>query len=79
MKILVFYAGLLYEEFAYKEGFRHLQTTCNPEIYNGAYAYIPAANTASHEHARCWYRMDGTPVLIADVPKELLLLMLLIT
>lgn len=74
--IFVFYAGQLHEELASMKDFKHMQVTCDPEIYNGAYVYNPLDIRSG---ARLWYRMDGTPVLLDDVPKELRLLVLLLT
>lgn len=74
--IFVFYAGQLYEELASFKAFRAMQTTCTPEIYNGAYVYNPLDIRSG---ARLWYRMDGTPVLLDDVPKNLRLWVLLLT
>lgn len=72
-RILVFYAGLLYADTDMAE-LKLLHTTCGSEIYNGAYQYW----VGSHD-SRAWYRMDGTPVLLDDVPKELRMLVLLMT
>lgn len=43
----------------------------NYEFYSGAYVHT------SKNDLRPWYRCDGTPVLLEDVPKELRLLELL--
>ena len=73
----VFYAGLLYSQFSTLNGFLLFKNQCGAEIYNGAYVYsrryahVPTENN--------WYRMDGSPVFIEDVPKELRLLLLLLT
>ncbi len=66
--IIVFYAGLVYAELPTWVEFRLLQTTCNPELYNGGYVFNP---NLTWDHSREWYHMDGTPVLLSDVPKEL--------
>ena len=71
--ILVFYANQLYEECATFESFRAFRGSCGQEIYNGGYQYQP------NNIANLWYRMDGTPVLPVDVPKELLTLLLLLS
>lgn len=73
--ILVFYAGLLYGEYTWEE-FRNLQVTADPEIYNGGYLYNPIDLRAG---VVVWYRMDGTPMLLEDVPKPLRTLVLLLT
>lgn len=69
--ILVFYAGLLYGEYSAQD-FLSFRSTCTSEIYNGAYLYNESGVSP-------WFRMDLTPVLIADVPKELQALALLLT
>jgi hypothetical protein len=45
------------------------------EIYNGGYVCSTTVNNNGTE----WFRCDTTPVLLGDVPKELLLLELLQT
>lgn len=74
MKIRIFYAGLLYQELsgtAEVLTFKALRISCGSEIYNGAYTFI--------DHLPpYWYRMDGTPCLLSDVPKELQILNLLL-
>lgn len=70
MKFLVFYAGLLYKECSTHTELRQTQVMCPTEVYNGAYFYA--------KPERKWYRMDGTPVLDCDVPKELKVILLLI-
>ena len=79
MKHYVFYAGMLYGEYDWTVISRN-QLSCllaeTPEIYNGCYIYgmpLPRSCPAG------WWRADGTPVLLEDVPKELLLLKLLLT
>ena len=73
----VFYGGLLYSQFSTLNDFLLFRNQCGAEIYNGAYVYsrryahVPTENN--------WYRMDGSPVFIEDVPKELRLLLLLLT
>lgn len=66
---LVFYGGLLYGEMSQRE-VRSLAWD-NLEIYNGAYVY----NT----HEREWYRCDGVPVLLEDVPPALRMQVLVMT
>ena len=75
MRIFVFYAGLLYGEYDSKS-FRLLQVRSDCELYNGAYVF--RTNLTKHPD-RPWYRMDGTPCLLADVPKELQMSVLLLT
>lgn len=70
MIFIVFYAGLLYGEYA-AEGLRLLQVQGDLELYNGGYIY--------DKHDKRWYRMDGTPVLDVDVPINLKAMVLLIT
>lgn len=70
MTFFVFYAGLLYGEYD-NSSFRTLQIHGSLELYNGGYMYA--------KHERKWYRMDQTPLLIEDVPKELLVQVLLLT
>lgn len=67
-RIFVFYAGLLYGEYT-KPGYKVLQVQGPLELYNGAYICGPGG----------WFRMDGTPCLLDDVPKELLTYLLLLT
>lgn len=79
MKHQVFYAGMLYGEYDWAVISRN-QLSCllfeTPEIYNGCYIYgtpLPRSCTTG------WWRAYGTPVLLENVPKELLLLKLLLT
>ena len=65
---IVFYAGLVYGEFS---------LTTKPPLYEfpeGCYLYYPKCIYGKH-----WYLKDMTPVLLQDVPKELLLNVLLLT
>lgn len=73
MKVRIFYAGQLFKELPEKgtNTIREFRTSCSSEIYNGAYAYVM-------ENPPEWFRMDGTPVLLSDVPKELQLLNLIL-
>ncbi len=67
--IIVFYAGLVLLTFDdEKECHVWRRAACHgsPEIYNGAYVF-----NQNPSGGRPWYRMDGTPVLLSDVPKEL--------
>lgn len=65
----IFYAGLLYGEYGPGEVSPHLHT-----LPDGVYLYFPHDSQKKH-----WYLKDMTPVLIEDVPKELRLLLLLLT
>ena len=69
MNFLVFYAGLLYGEYAI-DGFRMLQVHGGLELYNGGYVY--------NRHDKGWYRMDRTPILDVDVPINLKAMLLLL-
>jgi len=74
----VFYAGLVLHEFDNdKEYNTWSRAACHgsPEIYNGAYVHVP---TRSPWQGCEWFRCDLTPVLLEDVPKELLLSVLLL-
>ena len=70
MIFIVFYAGLLYGEYA-AEGLRLLQVQGDLELYNGGYVYSKSE--------RKWFRMDMTPVRDEDVPLNLKAMLLLIT
>ena len=70
MIFIVFYAGLLYGEYA-AEGLRLLQVQGDLELYNGGYVYSKSE--------RKWFRMDMTPLLDEDVPLNLKAMLLLIT
>lgn len=48
----------------------------NPEIYNGGYVFLRGVGWYQNDSA--WYRCDMTPVLLEDVPKQLLLLNLIL-
>lgn len=66
----VFYGTQLYGEYASWCALwaaEHLS-----EIYNGAYVYD------KDQPLNHWFTMDGCPVLIEDVPKELRLLALVL-
>jgi hypothetical protein len=45
-----------------------------PDVYNGGYIKYPEGHNF---YPASWARCDGTPVLLEDVPKELLLIELL--
>lgn len=70
MIYMVFYASLLYGEYAH-EGLRLLQVQGPQDLYNGGYIYCKVD--------RRWYRMDFTPVLGVDVPLNLKAMLLLLT
>lgn len=69
--VLVFYMGELYAECSHKE-YRLQRTSMPQDVYNKAFIYI-------HPHSRYkvfgtepgWYRCDGTPAYMPDVPKKL--------
>ena len=72
MRVLVFYAGLLYKDF---------ETTCKAslapqlvDLPDGAYYRYDIPVYGFH-----WYRSDHTPLADEHVPKELLTLALLLT
>lgn len=72
---LVFYAGLLYGEYSFNEWkpFSGLR-----ELPDGAYVRLPKkGNWQDPEFL--WFRSDFTPVRLEDVPKEYLLMSLLLT
>lgn len=73
--IAVFYANLLLFQFdsvAEFHTWRRSMVVGNHEIYNGAVVFAPA-------DTRPWLRMDLTPMLLEDVPKELRTLALLLS
>lgn len=77
--ILVFYAGQLLLEFNDHKEFeywRRATAVGNYELYNGSYVYVPSRSSFQVPE---WYRMDSTPMLLADVPKNLQALVLLLT
>lgn len=67
----VFYAGEVHDEFDSLSALKLFRTACDQEIYNGAYVHLRTTKQ--------WYRMDGTPVLLSDVPKRLRVLVLLLS
>lgn len=73
----VFYAGEVHDEFdSFSDNFKAetlklFRTACDQEIYNGAYVHLRTTKQ--------WYRVDGTPVLLSDVPKRLRVLVLLLS
>ena len=72
---LVFYAGLLYGEYPFNEWspFKGLWG-----LPDGAYILLPHHSDVFTGNTR-WYHPDFTPVLLMDVPKEYLVLSLLLT
>lgn len=71
MRVLVFYAGLLYDEI---ECMQHQYTHRLRDLPNGAYYRYEKPIAGFH-----WYRSDHTPLADEHVPKELLTLALLLT
>ena len=68
----VFFEGQLlisFEDNVSFQQWRRMLPNCWPEVYNRGYAL----STAGQE----WWRMDLTPVLINDVPKEIRVMALL--
>ena len=81
MKILMFYGGQLYGEYSSTElDTIHLALSADltRELRNGAYLYYTERPRGTSTDVR-WYRGDGTPVLIEDVPKIYQALLLLLT
>lgn len=70
--MLVFYAGQFLEDFEPSD-LMLFRKTCSSEIYNGA--ILCAKGLPDNP----WYRLDGTPMLLTDVPKELQMLVLVLT
>ena len=78
MNARLFYSNQLVQEFdspRFPRLGQYLHTNWGLEIYNGGYVY--ALNWG--EYNMSWYRCDGTPVLPEHVPKELLMLNLLLS
>ena len=73
-KVLVFYANQLYGDYAFNVwgSFRELNG-----LPDGS--YIRAPHSYGFDNKPAWYLSDFTPVLEADIPKELLVLVLLLT
>jgi hypothetical protein len=77
-KTFLFYAGELVQVF--EPGTftmdQYTHSTWGWEVYNGCYLYgCPTRFPVKP----AWYRGDRTPVLEADVPKELKLLLLIVS
>lgn len=73
-RVLVFYANQLYGDFKHTRFNAFRELTGLPD---GAYIRLPPDSYWGVEHT--WYRSDFTPALDSDVPKELLVLCLLLT
>lgn len=72
MKLLLFYGTQLVDRLPLDgNSWTRIYSNYGPEIYNGGWL------CAQDKHQ--WYRCDGTPALLADVPKELRALALLLT
>lgn len=70
-RYLVFYAGLLYEDYPAPPLPERIWKPCWPrDLPDGAYILNPDNE---------WFRSDLTPVLLEEVPKELRALVLLLT
>lgn len=71
MKLHLFYANQLVEEIELSPSmWRHIRETHGDEIYQGGWLFCRDADE--------WYRCDSTPALLADVPKDLRVLALLL-
>jgi len=64
-RVIIFYAGLVYGDY----------DVCprRADLPDGVFIYFKEA------HEKQWFLKDLTPVLLQDVPKELLLNVLLLT
>lgn len=73
-KTRLYYANQLVQEFGvrFPSLSQYLHTNWGLEIYNGGYLHCYGPKGKSE-----WYRPDMTPVLLQDVPKELIVLELL--
>lgn len=69
----VFYANQLYMDWFVRPPKQSFLSLLGSEIYNGG--YLKGRN--GFWKPTDWYRCDQTPVLLADVPKELRLLELI--
>lgn len=67
-EVLVFYAGQVHWQFErYNQFIRHRKDSLiDSEIYNGAYTYFRKPFGDFH-----WFRIDGTPCPLEDVPKDI--------
>lgn len=66
----LFYANRLVDNLSWEFSPNQILSVYGEEIYNGGYIYTKYL-------VNKWWRCDFTPVLLADVPKELQLLVLL--
>ena len=73
---LVFYAGVFYGEYPFDEWSPFKGLGALPD---GAYILLPQPSAVFFGRNTRWYRPDLTPVLLMDVPKEYLVLSLLLT
>lgn len=74
-KSRLYYGNQLVQEYDYPIRMdQYLHTNWGLEIYNGGYisTYDPSTNSYG------WFRCDYTPVLPEDVPKELIVLELIL-
>ena len=74
----VFYGTQVVGEYANTKEMK-LDIPVDGDIYQGGYCYLGAAH--NHEWAvrgPGWYRIDMTPVLLEDVPKQLRTMALLL-
>jgi hypothetical protein len=80
MNVNVFYAGMLLIKIPVDEYSQWRRSMCHgdPEVYNGAFVYCHQPQQRGAVEKSFWYRMDGTPVLLSDVPKELHVLNLIL-
>jgi hypothetical protein len=71
--VFVFYAGLVLVEYSHDDFKRNkVPFQWTPETYNGSYLYVRNPNKAMiYCSDPGWYRPDGTPVSLEDVPVTL--------
>lgn len=74
--VTVFYAGQIIWEGDPGNDFVAFRTKADPEIYNGAWVYRKLPNSFLGNNP--WYRMDSTPALEEDVPKDIRTIVLLL-
>jgi hypothetical protein len=74
-RMLVFYAGLLYDDLLVSH-YDPFNTFRGNRFPDGAYIYLSEGSfIVDKEH---WFLSDLTPVLLEDVPKEYILMGLLL-
>ena len=74
--ITVFYGRQVYGEYiAWKEMWKHI--TVSDTLYQEGYVYAPNGSPKNKDDKK-WYRCDGTPALLEDVPKTLQMLTLVL-